>query len=305
MLLVGIDERSTIADGARADSIILLHIPATHDRAYLMSIPRDSRVPVPAFAATNYPGGWEKITDAFDYGFGADGSRARGMQLLSQTVTNLTGLRFDGAALVNFAGFQQVVDAVGGIDMCVDEEVVSVHIGWNIKTGKEGIPYRLTAPAYNDPHLIPGMRAQVYEPGCRHFVGWEALDYVRQRELLSDGDYGRQRHQQQFIKALTAKVAGAGFADPLKLDGIIRAAGKTVTFDGGGVSLVDWVFTLKGITSSNVVMLKANGGHFNPEVIDGRDFEILDESTKQGFQAMITDHVDAFAQAHPDLVTAG
>jgi LytR_cpsA_psr family len=59
----------------------------------------------------------------------------------------------------------------------------------------------------------------VYHVGCQHFVGWQALDYVRQRELIPDGDYGRQRNQQQLIRALAAKVTASHLlSNPLAAD---------------------------------------------------------------------------------------
>ena len=306
MLLVGIDERPNPnpADGARSDSIIILHIPASHDRAYMVSIPRDTRVPIPAFTKTKYPGGADKVNAAFDFGFLNGGGRTGGFQLLALTLQKLTGLSFNGGAIVNFGGFQSIVDAVGGVDMCVDEKVTSIHIGWNIKTGKEGVPYTLAAPAYNDPRLKPGWRAQVYNVGCQHFNGWQALDDARQRDLLAngDGDYGRQRHQQQFIKALAKKVSSAGLANPLKLDGILRAAGSAVTFDGNGVSLTDWVFTLKDLNPANITMIKTNGGHYNTQVVNGQDVETLDATTKALFPAIASDQVAAFVAAHPEIV---
>lgn len=312
LLLVGIDERpaGNPADGSRADSVIVLHIPASHDRAYLMSIPRDTRVQIPAFAQSGYPGGTDKINAAFQYGAtkqtakGSDPGRSGGFQLLANTVRQVTGLQFNGGAIVNFDGFHKVVNAVGGVDMCVDEKVTSIHIGWNIKTGKEGVPYRLSAPAYNDPQLIPGMRPAVYQPGCQHFDGDQALDYARQRELIPDGDYGRQRHQQQFIAALAKKVSSTGLADPIKLDEVIRAAGSAVTFDGNGVDLVDWVFTLKDIKPSTITMIKTNGGNFNSKMINGTDYEVLDENSTAALRAIAGDTIGEFLTAHPDMATS-
>ena len=184
LLLLGVDERSDDPEGgSRADTVMILHVPASHDMAYLVSIPRDSLVTIPAFAKTGYPGGNDKINAAFEFGYQNNGGRTGGFQLLALTIKKLTGISFNGGAVVNFDGFRSVVAAVGGVDMCVDEEVTSIHIGWNIKSGKEGVPYRLSPPAFNNPVLIPGMRPQVYHPGCQHLSPHQALDYVRQREL--------------------------------------------------------------------------------------------------------------------------
>ncbi len=300
ILLVGIDERvGQPADGARSDTVIIMHITAAHDRAYLISIPRDSRVPIPAYPKTGYPGGTDKINAAFAFGFLNNGGRAGGFELLALTIKQLTGLTFNAGAIVNFAGFQSVVDAVGGVDLCVDERTTSVHIGWD-PSGKETPPYELVPPDYH-PVRIAGVRPQVYEPGCQHMAGWQALDYVRQRELIPDGDYGRERHQQQFLKALAKKIASVGLiTDPLRADSVLRGVADSITFDGNGVSLADWIFNLAGIDASHITMIKTNGGQYNTQVINGVDFEILTDTSLQLFQAVHDDTLASFLAAHPD-----
>lgn len=306
VLLAGIDERlDDPSAGARSDSILMLHISAAHDQVYLMSIPRDTRVEIPAYPATGYSGGVDKINAAFQNGFANGGGRAGGFELLALTVRQLTGVTFHGGAIINFEGLKAAVDAIGGVDLCVDEETTSIHIGWDTTTGRRGAPYRLSAPGYSNPQPIRGMRAQVYHVGCQHFVGWQALDYVRQRELLPDGDYGRQRHQQQLIKALVTKVAGAGMlTDPLAADRTLRALGNTVTFDGNGVSMIDWVFALKDVDPGSITMIKTNGGQFTSQVIGGQDFEVLDDTTMQAFAAMREDTLGAFVINHPEWITS-
>lgn len=215
----------------------------------------------------------------------------------------LTGLRFNAGAIVNFAGFQSVVDKLGGVDLCVDEKTISVHIGWDSQ-GQETAPYELVPPDYH-PEPIAGVRPQIYYPGCQHMAGWQALDYVRQRELIPDGDYGRERHQQQFLKALAAKVNGTSMlTHPLTLDGVLTASAGALTFDGNGTSLIDWAYPLKDLRASDVTMIKTNGGQFNTQVIGGQDFEILSDTSMQLFQAIGTDTVDSFVVAHPTWVTS-
>ncbi len=303
ILLVGSDERAgKPSDGARADSIIIAHVPAAHDKVYLVSIPRDSRVEIPAFPKAGYRGGTDKINAAFQTGSGPDQNRASGFQLLALTIKQLTGISFNAGAIVNFAGFESVVDAVGGVNLCVDEKTTSVHIGWDAN-GNRASPYRLVPPDY---HAVPieGIRPQVYYPGCQHMSGWEALDYVRQRELIPDGDYGRERHQQQFLKALASRVTSAGLLTrPLALDSVLRATAGAVTFDGNGVSLVDWVYNLRDISPSKIVMVKTNGGQFNTEVVGGQDFEILTDTSMELFAALRDDTVGTFVATHPSWVS--
>jgi LCP family protein required for cell wall assembly len=303
ILLIGTDDRpGDVVDGSRSDTIIIVHIPASHDRAYLVSIPRDSRVDIPAYPRTGYQGGVDKINAAYAYGFLNGGGRAGGTELLALTVKQLTGLTFNAAAIVNFAGFQSVVDTVGGIDMCVDEKTVSVHIGWD-SSGKETPPYELVPPDYR-PARIPGVRPQVYLPGCQHLAGWQALDYVRQRELIPDGDYGRQRHQQQFLKALLEKATSAGvLTNPVRLNAILGQLGGALTFDGNGFSATDWLFTVRDISSERITMVRTNGGDYNTEVIGGQDFEILTPDSLRLFQSILDDDVGGFLATHPSWVS--
>jgi len=296
ILLVGIDERPDGKDLVRADSILVLHIPASHAEAYLFSIPRDTLVDIPAFKKTGYRGGREKVNGAFAHGWGNGGGREGGFELLAITVQRLMGLKkgFNAGAIVDFQGFGKIVKALGGVDLCVDtaRPVVSEHFGFDNK-GR----YR---------HPRDGGKAMVYKPGeCRKFADWEALDYVRQRKSLDDGDYGRQRHQQQFVKALAkeAKKQGLG-GNPLKLVEIINAAGKTLTVDIGNESFENWLFTVRGVADTDVVMIKVNGGKFNSIQCGGESCEGLTQETRDMFVALNNDELGKFVIDHPEFVSA-
>jgi LCP family protein required for cell wall assembly len=307
LLLVGIDERDDDPDGgARADSIIVAHVPASHDAVYLASIPRDSLVDIPPFEDTGYLGGKDKINAAFEFGFQKNGGRAKGLELLADTVSNLSGgLKFNGAAIINFDGLRSLIKAVGGVNLCVDEKVTSIHIGWNTVTGKEGVPYVLNSDgtvAYRKQNY----RAQVYYPGCHQLNDWQALDYARQRDLLAnhDADYGRQRHQQQLVKAILSKTMSTGvITNPLKVNKVLNSLGDAISFYNNGVSVTDWIFTLKGIKPGQLTMLKTNEGKFNPEIVDGRSYEVLSDTSLQLFQSMTNDDVASFVAANPTWVT--
>jgi LCP family protein required for cell wall assembly len=301
LLLVGVDERADDpAAGARSDTNIIVHIPASHDAAYLVSVPRDTKVSIPAYRKTGYGGGTDKLNAAFQFGYQNGGGRAGGFDLLAKTIKQMSGISFNGGAIVNFDGFQALVKTLGGVDMCIDEKVTSIHVGQD-RRGQPARPYWLDAAL--TPHPVPGVTPQVYQPGCRHLEAWQALDYVRQRELVPDGDYGRQRHQQQFIKAVVKETISKGvITNPAKLDTVVRSAGKLLTFDGGGAVIEDWIFALKGIGGSGMTMIKTNGGNFNSTTINGQSFETLNDTTVQLLQAVRDDNVPAFVAAHPDWV---
>ncbi len=306
VLLVGIDARpDQTAAQARSDSIIVLHVPASHDRAYLVSIPRDTLVHIPADTKTGYAGGNNKINAAFSYGSQNGGGIAGGVGLLADTIKSLYGITFDAAAVVDFNGFREVVGVLGGVTMCVDERTTSIHIGFNTRTGKEELPF--TQDANLRLHPVPGVKPVVYEPGCQHLAAWQALDYTRQRDLLAngDGDYGRQRHQQQFLKAIFKQILSAGtLTNPAKLSGVLNAVGKAMTVDTGGISIADWIFAMRGVTANNLVTVKTNDGKYDSVNVPGiGSCEQLSATSVELLGDVRADTVDTFIAAHPDWVS--
>jgi LCP family protein required for cell wall assembly len=312
ILLVGDDQRPGQGpnDPARSDSIMILHIPAAHDGGYLVSIPRDTLTKIPAYnnGKVKYPGGEDKINAAFAFGgegLTGDAANSHGFELLAETIKNMTGITFDAGAIVNFAGFQQVVSVLGTVHMYVDEKTTSIFLGTNDKTGKYAQPYHINDDGTVG-YKISGVTAQVYEVGWHDFPPYQALDYVRQRDLLANGDfdYGRQRHQQQFIKAVFKQIVASGtLTSPTKLAKVLDAVGKAVTVDNGGISLEDWVYAMRGVNPNDLVTVKTNAGTFNSEKFNGQDVEILSDTSMQLFNDVKSDSVSSFITAHPDWVS--
>ena len=292
MLLMGVDARKRWAvDDLHADTIIVLHIPASHDQAYLVSIPRDTEVQVPPFARSKYPGGTAKATEAFYHGAQNGGGWKGGAQLMAQTLKNATGISFDGAAIIDFNGFKGVIDALGGVRMCVDQRVKSHHMA--LVDGKA--MYLAEARKTGKP-----MKTLWHEVGCKDMEGWEALDYARQRYGLKNGDYDRQRHQQQLIKAMAKKASGSGvLTNPLKVKSLISAAGKAFVLDTGGVPVADFMFTLKGVAANDLVLLRTNNGTFAG---NGRGRETLNAESQAMFDAVRQDKLADFIISNPGVV---
>ncbi|WP_231930990.1 LCP family protein [Micromonospora coriariae] len=294
MLLLGVDARERwAADNVRSDSIIILHIPASHDQAYLISIPRDTEAQIPAFPKSGFGGDTDKINAAFQAGARNGGGWEGGAQLMAQTIKRLTGVSFDGAAIINFGGFKNVIDTLGTVKICVSHEVKSKHMSfvdgepmWNAdakKTGKQMTPV-------------------VHKKGCQEMEGWAALDYARQRYGLPGGDYDRQQNQQQLIKAMARKATdGGALTNPAKLQQLTKAAGKALVLDTGGVAIEKFIFTMRGVTSRDLTMLKTNNGTFNG---NGNQRETLNEETMEMFRAMKQDKLGEFVFAHPEMISS-
>lgn len=294
LLLLGVDVRGSWGPNeTRPDSIIILHIPATHDRAYLVSIPRDTEAQIPPFPKSKYPGGTDKVNAAFFFGAQNGSGWSGGTALLAQTIKKLTGVSFDGAAIIDFNGFRSVIDALGTIPMCVDQQVTSHHMVW--VDGK---------PMWNSDAEKTGkkMTPIVHKVGCREMQGWEALDYSRQRYGLKNGDYDRQRHQQQLLKAMAAKaISGGVMTNPLKLNALLKAAGKAFTLDTGGVPIADFVFTMRGVTANELTLLRTNDGGFSS---NENQREVLKPISKEMFAAVNNDSLAGFIVRNPTVVAS-
>jgi LCP family protein required for cell wall assembly len=291
LLLLGLDLRTGWdKNDTRADTIIILHVPATHDQAYLLSIPRDTIVDIPRFDKSRYGGGRGKINSAFYYGAQHGAGWAGGAQLMALTIKRSTGISFDGAAIIDFNGFKGVIDALGTVHMCVDHQVKSQHM--YLVQGK---------PTYvADAKKMGALDNPVtYKVGCREMQGWEALDYSRQRYGLPNGDYDRQRHQQQLIKAMAKKAMSTGVVtNPVKLKKVMDAAGKAFTLDTGGVPIDDFIFTLKGVAANDLVLLRTNNGTFAG--VDGG--EGLTATSMEMFRAVKKDTLAQFIAENPSVL---
>ncbi|WP_284851875.1 LCP family protein [Corynebacterium rhinophilum] len=201
-LLVGSDSRQGLSEEdqqalgtggdvgeGRTDTIMLLHIPRS-GQAQLVSIPRDSYVEVPGF-------GMDKINAAFAYG---------GPKLLTQTVEGNTGLHIDHYAEIGMGGLANVVDSVGGVDICVAEPI-------------------------NDP--LAGIDLQ---EGCQKLEGSDALGYVRTRATAM-GDLDRVQRQREFFAALLDKITSpATLINPFRSISLINhTASSFIVGDGDHV----------------------------------------------------------------------
>lgn len=208
-----------VAAGKRSDTMLLVHISKSRDHATIVSIPRDTFVLVPEWTdskGTVHPPSYSKINATFGRG---------DAPLLVQTLESMTDLRIDHYVEVSFLGFKEMVDALGGVEICTKRKI-------------------------NDPksHLV-------LPAGTHRLDGIAALKYVRTRYFDGMGDLGRMQRQQQFIAAMIREASSAGvLLNPVKLVKFINAALGSVTTDPGLTQddLITLAEQLRGISTKKV-----------------------------------------------------
>ncbi|WP_433374555.1 LCP family protein [Actinoplanes sp. CA-142083] len=295
LVLLGVDTRVSVADWEpHSDTIMLLHVEPGLKKAYLYSLPRDLRVKMPAFPKAGFGGGTYKLTEAMGRGSRVPGTKKhsvkQGYELLTKTLTAYTGIKqFQAGAILNFGGLDKLVNELGGIDMVVDQKVKSHH-------RKPDGSLRPLKPGGGD-YLGP---QAVYQPGKRHFVGWQAIDYARQRYGLPDGDYDRTRHQRQLVRAILDKALAQGLAEsPDKLDKVIGALGDALVYVGGRRPL-EYAYALRSLEPSalTLVGLPGNG------VGSGGSYlgEQLTAEGKGFLQAAAKGQIAPYLAKHPKLI---
>ncbi|HIZ34776.1 MAG TPA: LCP family protein [Candidatus Ruania gallistercoris] len=248
-LLAGSDSRedSDLTDsteGQRADTIMLLTAPESGTPS-LISIPRDTFAEIPGYGAN-------KLNSAYSFG---------GPELLVQTVESLTGITVDHFVEIGMGGVADVVDAVGGVELCLDYDV-------------DDADSKLTWTA-----------------GCHMADGETALAFARMRHSDPLGDIGRTQRQQQVIQAVSAEVATPSLA--------VRPGDQVALLDAGlgalrvseGTGIIDL-----GRMALNFRSTMSDGVHGTPPigVMDYRPGGVgstilLDEERAPGFWQAVAD----------------
>jgi LCP family protein required for cell wall assembly len=195
VLLLGSDSRLSAADpkDRRADTVMLVHVPADRSRTYVVSLPRDGAVKLP-------DGRSAKLSSILPDG---------GPKLAEQVVSDLTGVDFDATVTVDLQALRAVTEAVGGVEMCLAEEIVSLHNG------------------------------KRYPRGCQQIGADDITPVLRARYGLAHGAYDRDRNAQRFLRALAEKLSAQGtLTDPVRLGKLLAAARTGIEIDGDGTGLL-------------------------------------------------------------------
>ena len=214
-LLAGSDSR---ADGAvqdgfneseRADSIMLVNV-APNGQKVALSIPRDTYAEIPGV-------GWDKINASYAYG---------GPQLLVETIEKLTGLTVDHFVQIGMGAVPDMVDAVGGVELCYDNDADDQYSG-------------LTWTA-----------------GCHTVDGTTALQFSRMRYQDPEGDIGRTKRQRQVIsKVISSAASPSTLLNPAKTLRVERAGSKSFTIDEDSsvMTVASLVWALRGASSNQMM----------------------------------------------------
>ena len=243
VLLVGSDSRvgaqqegssgdAALVEGARSDTVMVAHLPADRSRAVIISFPRDLEIQRPQCAV------WDPVSGTYTSRMDAGASAAKlntayqvgGPLCVTKVVQDLSGLAVTRFVGVDFHGFKSMVDAVGGVRICVERP---------LKDGRLGT-------------IIP-------QRGYTTISGSTALNYVRARHVAGDptSDYGRITRQQHFLSALLRQVLSPGvLLNPATLRALITAVtANTVGENVDSSALLTLAQSVKGLDPADVTFV--------------------------------------------------
>ncbi|MFG2848780.1 LCP family protein [Kitasatospora sp. NPDC048296] len=233
--------------GARSDTAILLHVYADHKHAVGISIPRDSLVNIPPCKLPN--GKWtkEQTNVMFNSAFAVGDTEQGNPACTQNAVEKLTNLRVDHTIVVDFNGFATMTKAVGGVDVCLPNDIYEGDLNPNL--GHKG--------------------KLIFAKGKQKVEGQSALDFVRVRHGIGDGsDIGRTKRQQAFLSSLIKQVKSQGM-DPTTLLPLADAATKSLTVDpdlGSAAKLMSFAMSLKDVNLHDIKFITAPWRYEGPRV---------------------------------------
>ena len=231
----------TVGESQRSDTMMVMRLDPKNDRAQILSIARDLWVDLEG-------GGKGRINEAFAQP--GNPGKADPDRLVRTIRTNF-GLTINHYVEIDFAGFRQVVDAIGG---------VSVYFPFPARDAFSNL--------------------EINQTGCVKLDGGQALSYVRSRhyefkeakgwQFEGSGDIGRIRRQQDFIKRVVRKAVADGLTNPVKAAKLIEAGVDNVKVDSsfGVADMKKLANQLRDLDESRIAFLALTG---DPAMIDGND----------------------------------
>ncbi|RJO80072.1 LytR family transcriptional regulator [Nocardia panacis] len=299
ILLVGVDSRTdahgnplTLAEramlhagdevGTNTDTIVLIRVPNDGRSATAISIPRDSYVDIPglgmgkinsAYGATKENKRLELVKQGIDPAEADKRATLAGRQALVKTVANLTGITVDHYAEVGLLGFVLLTDAVGGVDVCLNNRVDEWMSGADFPAG----PQRLDGP--------------------------QALSFVRQRHDLPRGDLDRIVRQQVYMAQLVHQMlSGKTLANPVRLKQLSDAVGRTIVLDDDW-DVIAFLQQLKDLAGGKVRFETVPVTDLNGETASGESVVRVDPKAIKSYVASLVGDRSAETAAAVDPAT--
>jgi LCP family protein required for cell wall assembly len=248
ILLVGNDDRSNLTpkevhqlhvgyDGGslNTDTMMIVHVPADGSKAQIISLPRDAYVRIPGYGMNKLNSAYVDGYNSLRQGASLDARRTAGADLLIRTISDLTGLTIDHFVQVSLIGFVKISDAVGGvtINLChaVDDSAAA-----NAAAGFDG-----------------GGSGFKMSAGKHTIRGVQALEFVRQRHFLDNGDIDRNARQRYFLTESFRKVASAGtLLNFGRLSSLVHAVEDAIYVDDG-LNIMDLAQQVSQLDPNNIV----------------------------------------------------
>ncbi len=253
----------------RSDTVMLVHIPADRDGVQLISIPRDTWVKIEGYP---YDNGRGKLNAAFGYG---------GPSLARQTVEDLTGIRVDHMAVIDWKGFKDLTTALGGVRVYIPETF------------------------YDSSQRI------TWEQGWQELEGQPALQYVRTRYDIpgqKQGDYGRIARQQNFLRATMGELlASASGGNVIKIGNIVKVITSYLTVDStwDNGEIRDLALSMRNLRSEDVEFLTIPNSCCSTSADGQSIIELKKKQSKELFDAIKADDIASYLEAHPQETLEG
>jgi len=263
-------DNADIGGTSRADTIMLVHTDPNLQKAIVLSFPRDLWVDIPGH-------GTNKINTAFEGGLSGGGP-----QLMRETLWKLTGLQIDHYLYVDLNGFQDVVNTLGGVELCIPGYNVNTP-GWVEGTDADGNPTQIHYDEVG--HIVDPNTGLDVVPGCQKLDGSQGLAYVRARHLPCDTipDFARIGRQQQFMRAVINQMLKP--AQIAKAPGLVGPVLASLHRDQGFLpgDLVYLVGQMRGL-STGAVEFRAVPG--TDAMVGSTSVVRMDPSAEQIFAAI-------------------
>jgi LCP family protein required for cell wall assembly len=266
ILMLGSDRRISAAPGGwvdagqHTDSIMIAHVPADRARVTVTSIPRDSWVTVPGH-------GKNKINAGFGLG---------GPTLMVRTVENLTGVRIDHLVIVDFDGFKDITDEIGGVRLTVPRGSAEQRAGLPV--------------------------------GPQTMNGETALRYVRQRNSKPGNDFAQVERQQSWIHAVAQKTLDRGtLLSPFTMNEVLTSLTRSIAADDQFTigRMRSLTVSLRGVRGDDLTFLTApvTGTGRSPA---GQSVVKLDAAANRSlWKAVADDDLDTWLSTHPEAAREG